>query len=113
MDLVAVAFASFAIAVIASALGWRASGRARTLATQVSETERAMKAQLGQLSRALADRAFEVEQRHGELRAILAYVNEGYLVVDASGLIGPERSRIMTTWFGELTQTTFEAFVAQ
>ena len=113
MDLFAVAFASFGIAVIASALGWRASGRARTLAAQASETERGMKAELAQQSRALADRAFELEQRHRELRAILAHVNEGYLVVDASGVIGPERSRIMTTWFGELTQTTFEAFVAQ
>ena len=112
MDLFAVTVASFVITVVASALGWRASRRARTLA-QVVETERATKAELWRQSRASAERAIDMEQRHLELRAILAHVNEGYLVVDASGIIGPERSRIITTWFGALPQmSTFEAFVA-
>lgn len=114
MDLFAVTLASFVIAAIASAVAWRASGRARTLAAQVVETERATKAELSRQSRAFADRAIEMERRQHELRAVLAHVNEGYLVVDANGVIGPERSRIMTTWFGELPHmSTFEAFVAR
>src|SRR5690348_16713930 len=73
VDLFDVTFASFAIAIVASALGWRASSRSRALATQVIETERAMKGELERQRRAFADHATDLEQRHRELRAILAH----------------------------------------
>ena len=45
-----------------------------------------------------------LEQRHGELQLVLNTIEQGLLVLDQHAVIAPERSRVLSDWFGPLNQ---------
>lgn len=86
--------------------------RARGLEARMAETERAAKAEALRLMRLFADRRLVLERQHREMRAFLDHVGQGFLVVEPTGAIGPERSAIVREWFGDLSKTpTFDMLV--
>lgn len=57
-------------------------------------------------------RTCELDERNREMRLVLDSVAQGFVMVDAGGRIGPERSAIVDTWFGTpAPDTTFAAFI--
>ncbi len=52
------------------------------------------------MAQAIWAREAEVQRRNRDLKLVLDNVSQGFLLVDAKGLMGPERSRVLDDWFG-------------
>jgi len=53
------------------------------------------------LERTVGERTRQLEERTTAMRKVLDTVQEGLLTMDARGVIGAERSAVVTRWFGE------------
>ena len=56
--------------------------------------------QHGRLERLVGARTTELAERNGAMRVLLDNIGEGFLMLDAAGRIGAERSKAVDHWFG-------------
>lgn len=109
------ASASFAFAVLLlgllAACWWRLLRRLRDSASEnVQEILRQTKERL---ELHVKERARALDGKNREMRLVLDNVSQGLLILDEFGIVGAQRSAIVTTWFGRrLTGMTYWDFVA-
>jgi two-component system chemotaxis sensor kinase CheA len=68
---------------------------------------------LDAMAQAIWAREAEVQLRNRDMKLVLDSVNQGFLLLDARGVMGPARSGVLASWFGDASNsTTFSGWVA-
>ncbi|HEX6241724.1 MAG TPA: ATP-binding protein [Polyangiales bacterium] len=59
----------------------------------------------------VADRTRDLDQRNQEMRLVLGNVDQGLVTVDRNGVMGPERSEALRSWFGDAGNEALGSYV--
>jgi two-component system chemotaxis sensor kinase CheA len=61
----------------------------------------------------VAERTRDLDQRNQEMRLVLGNVDQGLVIVDRDGVMGPERSAALEAWFGTAGKEPLGSYIEQ
>lgn len=68
--------------------------------SMIQARDRELEGHRANLEDQVRERTRDLDQRNQEMRLVLSNVDQGLVIIDRDGVMGPERSAALTTWFG-------------
>jgi two-component system chemotaxis sensor kinase CheA len=69
--------------------------------SMIQARDRELEGHRANLEDQVKERTRDLDQRNQEMRLVLSNVDQGLVIVDREGVMGPERSAALTSWFGQ------------
>jgi two-component system chemotaxis sensor kinase CheA len=81
--------------------------------SMIQARDRELSSHRAHLEVLVAERTRDLDQRNQEMRLVLGNVDQGLVIIDRDGMMGPERSAALEVWFGSGGSDSLGAYVGR